>query len=109
MQFSSLVLVLATAILKGIAAPVPADTAAAAQWAESNNIDVPGLHEHADSDSTASALVDWAKSNDIDVSAESGELVPAPGATDTLAAWAKEHNVEVPSVGANFEGGMDNY
>ncbi|KAI0412422.1 hypothetical protein F5X98DRAFT_379770 [Xylaria grammica] len=55
----------------------------------------------------AGALPAPAKSKAIDVSTEGDNATPAPEETDTLATWAKAHNVVPPSVGADFEGGAD--
>ncbi|KAI1165519.1 hypothetical protein F5B18DRAFT_609910 [Nemania serpens] len=111
MQFSSYLPALCAffaTLVSAIPTPVPADTAEVIEWAKNNNIDIPNLGDTAKPDS-ADTLADWAKSNGIDVTTEGGNLVPAPGATDALAAWAKAHNVVAPKVGANFEGGMENY
>ncbi|KAI1182080.1 hypothetical protein F5B17DRAFT_422057 [Nemania serpens] len=112
MQFSSSHLLAGCAFLatlvSAIPTPVPVDTAEVIEWAKNNNIEIHNLGDTAKTDSAAT-LADWAKSNGIDVSTEGDNLVPAPGATDALAAWAQAHNVQPPTVGANFEGGMENY
>ncbi|KAI1346047.1 hypothetical protein F5Y01DRAFT_322157 [Xylaria sp. FL0043] len=94
------------AVICAAPAPVPVDTAEVIEWAKANNVDIPDLEGSVASNS-ASALADWAKSNDIDVTTEGATLIPAPGATDALAAWAEAHNVVAPEVGLNFEGTAD--